>query len=846
MVSCGGWLGQRVNGMQRIGPEEAARLAELARLRILDTTREEAFDDLVELARSQTGCPVAVITLVDAARGWFKAASGIAGTELPRAQTFCAQAILADRVLEVADATRDARFASLDVVQGPDGLRAYLGAPVTTANGHRIGAICVLDRAPRTFSAREVLQMRLLARVTGQMLETRAAALAARESALDSGRQLAAAAHAGVILETMGDGVVALDSRGRITDANPAACTILGLTLDEMQGRTPADPTWRVIREDGSTLPIAEYPVLIALASGEPVSGAVIGIVPPDGEVRWVRMNLRPLASASGDGIDGMICTLSDITDRAQSRSQLERSTERLSMAMHLARACSFEIRPRSGREAWFSDRLDELVGGPVDPRARISDYIHPDDLPLLRAALRQALRTLEPLQVRFRIGAEGGSGLWCEAYAQVDRGPDGRITRLVGLFKDVSLEVAQSEELQELALRAEAASGAKSAFLANMGHEIRTPLNGVIGLAASLGRTSLTPVQGEMVRLIADSGQSLLRLLNDLLDLSKAEAGRLDLELAPFELGPTIDSASHLLRVRADDKGVAFSVTIDPALAGHVLGDSVRLRQVISNLTSNAVKFTDAGSVVVEARAIAGPSGAERLRVEVRDTGPGFDAATGARLFGRFEQAETSTARRYGGTGLGLSICKSIVELMDGSIGATSQPGVGSCFWFEVPLQRVQPPGPAATPLEAGTGMLEVSERITLLLADDHPVNQRVVTLMLEPFEVDVICADNGAEALELYTATRFDVVLMDMQMPVLDGLEATRAIRALERTAGRRRTPVIVLSANAGDAHVAAGRAAGADFHVAKPVSPDRLVEALDAALALAATPPDLAASG
>jgi PAS domain S-box-containing protein len=820
------------------GPDEALeldRLRDLERLQILDSPPEEAFEDVVALAASQSGCPIAVVTLVDSARGWFKAAYGFEGGCLPRLQTFCVQTILSERALHVPDATLDPRFSSLDVVTGDPHVRAYLGIPLTTARGHRVGALCVVDTRPRSFSPQDETRLRLLARIVGQLLETRAAALLAQSSAEDQGTLLAASRHAAILLDAMGDGVVVQDRSGAITDANPAACTILGLTLDEMQGRSSMDPRWRAIREDGTDLPGAEHPAMITLETGNPVTGAIMGIELPDGERRWLRVNSRPLVDDRTVERRGVITTFADVTEAMKSRGQLTRSAERLRMAMHLARACSFEIFPHATRRSWFSDRLDELVGGPVAPDSRLSDYIHPDDLPLLRAGLRNALRSQEPMHVRFRIGAEGGSGQWVEAYVQVDRNARGRISRLVGLFKDVALEVAQSEELQELALAAESANAAKTAFLANMGHEIRTPLNGVIGLASSLARTALSDPQREMVSLIQDSGSSLLRLLNDLLDLSKAEAGRLDLEEAPFDLRATIDSAAHLMRVRADDKGVGFQVVYGPGADGHALGDAVRLRQVVSNLASNAVKFTEQGDVVVSVSCPDTAAGADRLRIEVRDTGAGFDEATAARLFGRFVQADASTARKYGGTGLGLSICKSIVALMGGEIGATSVPGAGSCFWFEIPLRRCAAAMPASGGLDAGTGMLEVAQRVRVLLADDHPINQRVVSLMLEPFDVDVTCADNGQEALDLFIATRFDAVLMDMQMPVMDGLTAVREIRALEARSGRAPTPVIMLSANAGDEHVAAGRAAGANLHVSKPVTPETLVEALEAALAM-----------
>jgi len=458
--------------------------------------------------------------------------------------------------------------------------------------------------------------------------------------------------------------------------------------------------------------------------------------------------------------------------------------------------------------------RAGELEGTPM------LRLVHPDDMPATQISVAEVenRRPGDPVlgQVnRYRHRDGSYRTLEWRAHRLGDR--------IYGVARDVTDRVAADAALIEAKAAAEAASRAKTDFLANMSHEIRTPLNGVIGIVDSLRRTDLTPEQREMVDLIQGAGTTLERLVSDILDVSKIEAGKLDFESRQFDLGEALAGIIDVSHSRAAEKGLDFEERQGAGARGVFMGDSTRIGQIVNNLLSNAVKFTSEGKVTVDWDIAGDEVGEGVLTFVVSDTGVGFDAATGATLFQRFNQADTSITRQFGGTGLGLSICRSLAELMGGVVEARSCPGEGSTFTLTLPLQRVvalEEYDGLAGPAPTGPIPLYLPERaLRVLLAEDHPTNQRVVQLILGSAGAEVVTVENGALAVEAVERSRFDVILMDMQMPVMDGLTATRAIRAAER--GGVRTPIIMLSANAMAEHRYEALAAGADLHVAKPVT-------------------------
>ncbi|MBS0410573.1 MAG: response regulator [Proteobacteria bacterium] len=382
----------------------------------------------------------------------------------------------------------------------------------------------------------------------------------------------------------------------------------------------------------------------------------------------------------------------------------------------------------------------------------------------------------------------------------------------VIGLRIDITAMKTQAIALTEALANAEAASKAKSEFLANVSHELRTPLNGVMGLADVLGRTPLSGEQRDLVQGILASAGALNRLVVDLLDFNSLGAGSLAIREEPFDLASLARDTVERFRDEAEAKGLALALRLSEGVSGLVMGDAERVRQILVNLLSNAIKFTAAGGVEV---ALSPQAEAGRWRLEVADTGVGFDEADAERLFGRFERGAAN--HQQGGVGLGLAICRQLAELMGGEITARAKPGEGATFTVVLDL----PPAAGAA--------LDGAPPLRVLLADDNPTNRKVVELMLDAVGADVVSVENGREAVEALKEGGFDVVLMDLQMPVMDGLEAIRVIRGAEASAGGPRLPIIVLSANTSEDDLAASEAAGADAHLGKPIRADALLSAM-----------------
>jgi PAS domain S-box-containing protein len=544
-----------------------------------------------------------------------------------------------------------------------------------------------------------------------------------------------------------------------------------------------------------------------------------------NGRERWLKWSSAPW-------YDGIISSHEDVTKLLRAQHEIESSKERLSFGMSITQMMiwelDFEMRETYLEGEWksfFPQRptFDSLTGGDA--------CIHPADRDLVSNRWRAHLAGGAPYTVEYRVVFGDGREVWHAASIRILKTIKGSPARAFAVIQDITARKLIELKAMEAEQRALVAAAAKSDFLSNMSHEIRTPLNGVLAVSEVLARTELDDRQGEMVRLISTSGRTLLRVMDDLVEFSRIEGDDIQFDIRPFELEETLRNTCEAARTRAEAKGLRFETFVSAGCDGVFRGDPIRIGQVLGNLLNNAVKFTDQGHISVSAHVEDQPNGETQLRLSVSDSGVGFAPEMAERIFERFEQADISTSRRFGGLGLGLSIVKRLVDLMNGKVTAQSREGVGSTFEVVAPISRdrIAALGAITAVAVEDFDAETTIENLRLLVAEDNPMNRRVVELLLAQSGLQITFAENGKEAIEKFTSARFDLVLMDLQMPIMGGLAAMRAIRAWEKSQGRTPTPMLAVSANATDEHVIEAKEAGADDHVAKPIVREVLFEAI-----------------
>jgi len=675
-----------------------------------------------------------------------------------------------------------------------------------------------------------------------QQFEERAALQAAQKAVIAEERASMERFHAYFDHSIVGLAITSLE-KGWI-EVNDALCETLGYTRDELTRMT-----WTELTFPEDLAPdLAQFNRMLA---GEINSYALDKrFIHKDGHLVYTRLAVSHVRKPDGS-LDYVVAMVENISDRKRSELALENSAKQLRFVLNGSELGFWDWDIAAGKVE-RNERWAEMLGYTYSEIQHTvmqwTDFIHPEDRERAWDSIKAVIDGRSTMhRLEYRMLHKDGSIRWILDQASVmQRDVDGKPLRMCGTHTDITarkqdelellqhrhylqtLVEAQTRDLRVAKEAAETANIAKSAFLANMSHEIRTPLNAITGMAHILRRSGLTVEQTDKLNKIENAGSHLLRIINDVLDLSKIEAGKFALEDAPVHVEALLGNVATMVGQKARDKGLRFNIET-AAFPHHLRGDSTRLQQALLNYAANAIKFTEQGHITLRVTQEAETDSTATLRFEVEDTGIGIAPEMQSRLFNAFEQADNSTTRKYGGTGLGLAITRKIAEVMGGTAGVTSTPSQGSTFWFTAALQKTHET--AAQTARAGNESAEqiilrnhVGKRI--LLAEDEPVNREITQMLLKDVGLTVDIAENGQEAVEKARSGNYAIILMDMQMPEMDGLEATRQIR---QPPSHQATPILAMTANAFAEDKKQCFAAGMDDFLAKPAKPEILYTSL-----------------
>ncbi len=614
------------------------------------------------------------------------------------------------------------------------------------------------------------------------------------------------------LIENALDIITVLDREGNILFESPALQRVLGYSPQAAIGTSvfasihPAD------------LPYTRQ--LLADAIEQKLSGTVMELRmrAADGSWKVLEASMRNLLV--DPNVRGFVINSRDVTARRKEQEELRVSEERLRLAQRAGRIGTWEFNFVS------EGQVNPPITGPADrtdPR-QILPYVHPDDRVRVEAHVQECAHRRESFNDEFRVVWADNSVHWMSCKSEVIGDAAGNPERMVGVSIDITERKQIEDELARARDEAVEASQMKSQFLATVSHEIRTPMNAIMGLTGLLFDTSLSPEQRADLETIRGSTMHLLEMINDILDLSKAEAGKLTCDQAPFDLRANLSSVMDLVDASAKSKGLKLRVDYPEGLRSMVTGDAGRVRQVVLNFVSNAIKFTDRGSVTLRVEVPPGEN-SNVLRIAVSDTGQGLPLELESRLFQRFEQGNSNNNRKHGGTGLGLAISKWLAEAMGGSVGSLNRPTGGAEFWVDLPLPEASEHVRTASAISAAPSFSKAGRRV--LVAEDNSVNQKVLVRLLKKRDVHADIAANGIEAVEMWRDFPYDLILMDCRMPEMDGYEAAQRIRACEQ--GHAHVPIVAVTAHVGEGERQRCLKSGMDGYLQKPFQPAELDEVL-----------------
>jgi len=798
---------------------EAERVQTLHACQVLDTGPERIYDDITRLLAQTCGVPVAIVSLVDKDRVWLKSKTGVTVDEMPRKDSLCAYALGQEGAFVVTDTHEHEVLRDNPMVVGGPKIRSYASTSIVMPDGHAIGVVAVMDVRPREFSEDQRETLMAMGRQVVSHLELRRRML---EQERDQARLETVRERLNLVVESVCEGVWDLDLNLRCMFLSPRVFGMLGLS--GTSGEVPLAGIWPMVHPEDRRASMRK--LVRQLRRGQSI----------DCELRcrhvvsgWRWFRIRGLVVKGSDSESRRVVgSLSDVHDHRVSQQHLQRVSHLLAESQALGKIGGWELDLASGQLFWTTEtyRIYEIDPSNYEPSIETAlQFCSPDGRRQMHASIAATVARGNAFSIDIDLMTARQRRRWVRVTgaAVFD---DGVAVRVLGAIQDIASQRKVDEELRQAKDAAEAASVAKSAFLAAMSHEIRTPMHTVLGYTDLMRCTQLNKGQRECLSAIASAGHSLLRLIDDILDFSKVEAGKVVLERTAFDVQLVINDVVRMIRPQASQKGVDLRVAAEDSAPIQVLADPQRVRQVLVNLAGNAVKFTSAGSVVILAEDHEG-----RVRITVEDSGIGISEDGMAKLFGDFVQVDSTTRRKFGGTGLGLAISKQLVEAMGGEIGVRSKVGVGSTFWVDLPAAR-EVRSEASEPV-VGASVAGPSEDVILngrrvLVAEDNRMNLRLAVRVLESLGLEVDTALDGDEAASMACKNSYDLVLMDCLMPGVDGFEATRRIREHEASANKR-TPIIALTANALPEDRETCANAGMDDFVSKPFSRSALREAL-----------------
>ncbi|MBU2168026.1 MAG: PAS domain-containing protein [Alphaproteobacteria bacterium] len=788
---------------------------------------EGPLDRLTALACTLFDMPHAVISVVNGDQALFRANIGLDQNAMARDQS--ASNILVGMgpgaTLVVHDSHLHPTLKNHPMVTGHPRLRFFAGTTISDSRGKAIGAVGVMDVKPHPdFDERRVADLAQIGRLAAEFLEQAELSRGQRErlELLKLAEEVSGVGHWRFDIES-----------GEVTWSDEVY-RIHGLTPGEI------DPRYENVLAyyHPDDAPVVAEAVRRALQTGEGYQFR-LRLRPPGRGERLVDAKAKVEQDEHGRTI-AIFGVFQDVTDSVEVHERVARSEERYRLLTERT-SDIIAVFSVDGTFRYASPAITRLMGWEPEELIgrRTWDVIHPED----HAQVKQAYADFFAAgpgspspQLRYRGLHKDGSYRWLDAHPSILWDEDGRPIEIQDNVRDATATKRLEDDLMAERDRAEAAARAKTEFLANMSHELRTPLTSVIGFAGLLKQSKdLGADQRRYVDRIATSSDALLGVINDILDYSKLEAEAVGLDPLAFDPRGMIAGTVGIVESQCEAKGLTLVQTIADDVPAGLMGDEGRLRQVTLNLLSNAVKFTGQGQVTVAATYAEG-----RLRVAVTDTGIGISAEKAATLFRRFVQADASTTRTFGGTGLGLAISRRLIEMMGGAIGVDSQPGAGSTFWFEVPLVAADPGQDA----QGSDGDAAVDAGLRILMADDAAANRELVAAILGGMGLSLDGVENGAEAVEAVRRGGYDLVLMDVHMPIMDGLMATREIRAM--AGGPGQTPIIALTANVQPEQVRLCHEAGMDAHVGKPIQVAELMATISRVLGACEAPEDIAAAG